>query len=94
MYAISCLLDSNNFISLYHGSQGRLQGGILHFDKSLPSIPINQLQNETAIKFRMRPVENKDLLDDNILPVFANNKIAFLYIKSEVLIISDKSVFL
>ena len=86
--------DNLNYISSYHGAQATLKDNILSFDKTLPSLPIDQLKNDTAISFRMRKLTDKDLMDNNILPIFSKDKIAFLCVKeSVVLTINSQSVF-
>ena len=82
--------DKLNYVSAYHGAQASLINNILSFDKKLPSLPINQLKNETAISFQMRPIEYSDLIDGNILPIFHQDKVAFLcYKEATVLVINS-----
>ena len=59
---------------------------MLSFDKTLPSLPIDQLKNDTAISFKMRKLTNKDLMDENILPIFYKDKIALLCVKESVIL--------
>ena len=73
--------DKLNYISAYYGAQATLTDNILSFDEKLPSLPIDQLKNETAISFKMRPITDLDLIDHNILPIFHQDKIAFLCVK-------------
>ena len=67
---------------------------MLSFDKTLPSLPIDQLKNDTAISFMMRKLTNKDLMDENILPIFYKDKIAFLCVRESVILtVNSQSVF-
>ena len=81
-------------ISSYHGAEATLKDNILSFDKTLPSLPIDQLKNDTAISFKMRKLTNKDLMDENILPIFYKDKIALLCVKESVILtVNSQSVF-
>ena len=94
IFTVSCMPDKMNYISAYHGAQATLTDDILSFDQKLPSLPINQLKNETAISFKMRPITDSDLIDKTILPIFHQDKVAFLCVKQAVvLVINSQSIF-
>ena len=87
MFIISCMPDKQNYISIYHGSQATLTNDTLSFNQELPSLTIMQLKNTTAVSFKMRSIKNSDLIDSNILPIYHQDKIAFLCVKKATTIV-------
>ena len=87
IFIISCMPDKQNYISVYHGSRAMLINNTLSFDRKLPSLTITQLKNESAISFQMRSIRDSDLIDDNILPIFHQDKVAFLCVKEATTIV-------
>ena len=87
MFIISCMPDKQNYISIYHGSQATLTNDTLSFNQELPSLTIMQLKNTTAVSFKMRSIKDSDLIDSNILPIYHQDKIAFLCVKKATTIV-------
>ena len=94
MFIISCMPDKQGYISIYHGSQATLINNTLSFNQKLPSLTITQLKNTTAISFKMRSIRDSDLIDNNILPIFHQDKIAFLCVKeATTIVVNSKPMF-
>ena len=74
IYVISCMPDKLNYISSYHGAQATITDNILSFDKTLPSLPIDQLKMRLQSHLKWEKLQTKTWLITMHCPFFTKTK--------------------